>query len=384
MPDTLQSVFDLPEVSFIDNDTVDAMMNRMVSNFENKYKEVTGKSRSLAPADPMRILIYSVALDLYQLEMYTDRAGKQDLLKYSYGEFLDNLGGNRGVIRQQPKAATTTIRFTLSEPRGYAIGIPAGTRVTNGDGVYFATSEYGEVEAGKESVDIRATCTVEGITGNGYMPGQISTIVDPVAYVESVSNVTESGGGANLETDESLAERIFLAPDSESTAGSEGSYIYWAKTYSTEVGDVVPFSPEPCKVVIYALMKDGTLPSSGFLKGLQESLNSKTIRPITDNVTCSAPAVQTFNVDVTYYINRSDMAQAATIQNEVTEAVNAYVLWQRSDIGKDINPSELEHRIRAAGAKRAVIRSPAFTVVSTTEAAQPGTVNIVYGGLEDD
>ena len=103
MPDTLQSVFDLPEVSFIDNDTVDAMMNRMVSNFEKKYKEVTGKSRSLAPADPMRILIYSVALDLYQLEMYTDRAGKQDLLKYSYGEFLDNLGGNRGVIRQQPK-----------------------------------------------------------------------------------------------------------------------------------------------------------------------------------------------------------------------------------------------------------------------------------------
>ena len=81
---------------------------------------------------------------------------------------------------------------------------------------------------------------------------------------------------------------------------------------------------------------------------------------------------------------RSDMAQAATIQNEVTEAVNAYVLWQRSDIGKDINPSELEHRIRAAGAKRAVIRSPAFTVVSTTEAAQPGTVNLVYGGLEDD
>ena len=39
MPDTLQSVFDLPEVSFIDNDTVDAMMNRMVSNFEKKYKE---------------------------------------------------------------------------------------------------------------------------------------------------------------------------------------------------------------------------------------------------------------------------------------------------------------------------------------------------------
>ena len=47
MPDTLQSVFDLPEVSFIDNDTVDAMMNRMVSNFEKKYKEVAVMSGSL-------------------------------------------------------------------------------------------------------------------------------------------------------------------------------------------------------------------------------------------------------------------------------------------------------------------------------------------------
>ena len=384
MPDTLQSVFDLPEVSFIDNDTVDAMMTRMISNFESQYTEVTGKTRSLAPADPMRILIYSIALDLYQLEMYADRAGKQDLLKYSYGEFLDNLGGNRGVIRQQPKAATTTIRFTLSEPMSYAIGIPTGTRVTNGDGVYFATSEYGEVPAGESSVDITATCTVDGITGNGFIAGQISTIVDPVAYVQSVSNVTESGGGADLETDESLAERIFLAPSSESTAGSEDSYMYWAKTYNAEVGDVFPFSPEPCKVVVYALMKDGTLPSAGFLKGLQTFLSAKSIRPITDDVTCAAPAVQKFDVDVTYYINRSDMAQATTIQKEVTDAVNAYVLWQRSDIGKDINPTELDHRIREAGAKRAVIRSPVFTVVSTTEAAQPGTINLVYGGLEDD
>ena len=116
MPDTLQSVFDLPEVSFIDNDTVDAMMNRMVSNFEKKYKEVTGKSRSLAPADPMRILIYSVALDLYQLEMYTDRAGKQDLLKYSYGEFLDNLGGNRGDFFQQSLLSASPFQSRETTP----------------------------------------------------------------------------------------------------------------------------------------------------------------------------------------------------------------------------------------------------------------------------
>lgn len=47
MPDTLQSVFDLPEVSFIDNDTVDAMMNRMVSNFEKSTRRSPGRAAAL-------------------------------------------------------------------------------------------------------------------------------------------------------------------------------------------------------------------------------------------------------------------------------------------------------------------------------------------------
>ena len=116
MPDSLlRSVFDLPDVSFIDGDRLDAMMQRLVTNYEQKYKEVTGKTVSLGAADPARIQLYAIALDLYQIEQYVDRAGKQDLLKYSYGEFLDNLAGNRRVIRQRPAAARTTIRFTLSE-----------------------------------------------------------------------------------------------------------------------------------------------------------------------------------------------------------------------------------------------------------------------------
>ena len=36
MADTIQSVKDLPEVSFIDNDTLDEMRTRMVANFESE------------------------------------------------------------------------------------------------------------------------------------------------------------------------------------------------------------------------------------------------------------------------------------------------------------------------------------------------------------
>ena len=117
MSDTIQSVKDLPEVSFIDNDTLEAMKTRMVANFESEWKRITGQEITLSPSDPNRIMLYAIALELYQDEQYIDRAGKQDLIKYSYGEFLDNLGAGRGVTRKQPAPAETTLSFTLSEKR---------------------------------------------------------------------------------------------------------------------------------------------------------------------------------------------------------------------------------------------------------------------------
>ena len=131
MSDTIQSVKDLPEVSFIDNDTLEAMKTRMVANFESEWKRITGQEITLSPSDPNRIMLYAIALELYQDEQYIDRAGKQDLIKYSYGEFLDNLGAGRGVTRKQPAPAETTLRFTLSEKRPAAVGIPEGTKITD-------------------------------------------------------------------------------------------------------------------------------------------------------------------------------------------------------------------------------------------------------------
>lgn len=384
MPDSIQSVYDLPDVSFTDNDTLQQLLTRLIANYEKRYAELTGETISLAPADPMRILIYAVALDLFQIEQYVERAGKQDLLKYSYGSFLDNLAAGRGTTRKQPAAATVTLRFTLSEVKSYAVGIPIGTRVTNGDGVYFQTTFYTEVPIGALTVDVEAECTEDGIVGNDLTPGQLDELVDPVAYVESVSNIDTSSGGSDLETDESLAERVFLAPSSFSVAGPDEAYIYWAKTYDTNIGDVRPTSPNPCEVDIYILMKDGSIPSSSVVNGLQAYLENESIRPLTDQVTVKPPTIKSFAVQFTYYINRSDSAAAVSIQQAVTDAVSDYITWQTTEIGKDINPSELIKRVVAAGAKRVVMTAPAFTTVSATEIAQCSGNTVTYGGLEDD
>lgn len=384
MGNTLQSVFDLPDVSFIENDTIEAMMQRMVANFEAKRQEVTGKPVSLGRADERRLILYTAAMELYHIEQHVDRAGKQDLLKYSYGEFLDNLAGNRGVVRQPASPAKTTLRFTLSQALGFVVSIPEGTRATNGEGLTFQTTEYAEVAAGDTYVDVPAECTEDGIQGNDFLAGQINDLVDTIGYVESVENTTTTSGGTEQESDADLAERVFLAPSSYSVAGPDDAYIYWAKTYNTEIGSVMPTSPSPCEVVIYILMGDGTIPDAGVVSGLQAFLQNGNIRPLTDHVTVATPTVKNFSVNLTYYINRSDTVKATSIQSEVAKAVTDYVTWQTSEIGRDINPSELIRRVQAAGAKRVIVTSPDFTTVADTEAAQCTSKTVTYGGLEND
>lgn len=384
MSDIMRSITELPEVSFIDDDTLDRMKARMVANFESEYKRITGKEITLSLSDPNRIMLYAHALELYQVEQYVDRAGKQDLLKYSYGEFLDNLGAGRGVIRKQPSPAETVLRFKASESRPYAIGIPEGTQVTNGDLLYFETKGYDEIPVGGTYVDIRAVCTKKGIEGNGLAPGKLNVMVDLIPYISGVENITETGEGADLETDERLAERIFLAPGGYSVAGPDDAYEYWVKAYSQTIGDVKIRSLKPVEVEIRFLMADGNLPSETTIEGVEEFLRDGNIRPLTDRVTVLAPDASEFDISLTYYINKSDQSKALTIQNLVMAAVSEYVKWQTCTIGRDINPSELTKKIVEAGAKRVEIASPVFTAVADTNVARLGRQAVTYGGIEND
>lgn len=94
--------------------------------------------------------------------------------------------------------------------------------------------------------------------------------------------------------------------------------------------------------------------------GLQDFLYNEQIRPLTDNVIARAPDTVDYKIDVKYFINRSDVGKASTIQAEVNEAINEFVSWQRSKIGRDINPSRLVQMMVAAGAKRVEVTYPVY------------------------
>ena len=373
-----------PDISFIDNCTVEDVITQMISDYQEKYKEITGKDVSLAQADPYRLTMYACAVQIYQGMQYADYAGKMGLLKYSRGDFLDNLSPLRGVKRIESTAASTVLQFSIKEPIASVVAIPAGTRVTNGNDVYFATDEYAEIKAGELSVTVPATCTTSGSSGNGFAAGEINVLVNTLPYITEATNTVTTYGGADTEDDESLKDRIFNAPSSYSNAGSAGAYEYHTKMVDPTISNVVVRSPSPGEVEVCFVCEGGKLPEDALLEEVAAYLMDNNVRPLTDKVKVLAPTMQQYNVEFTYYIATSDKSAAATIQKNIETAVSVYNTWQTEKIGRDINPSYLIQKVMAAGAKRVEVSSPLFTALDKTTIATLGTVNMIYGGLEDD
>ena len=385
MPDWKTALASTPDISFIDGRTIEDVRSEMVADYEAFMTAAGGKPYTLGRAAPHRMELYAAAAQIYQAMQCIDRGGKVNLLKYSYGGFLDNLALLKGPVRSPAAAASTTVRFTLSATRAFVVSIPAGTRVSMDGSVYFATDVYTEIPAGSLTADVTATCTTSGAAGNGYQPGELATLVDPVPYVASVQNITPTAGGTDAESDDDFKERIYLAPGAYSTAGPEDAYRYHAMSYSAAVGDVEAESYQAAGTVdLVFVLTDGSDPGPELIEGMKEYLSARLRRPMTDLVHVSAPQKVAYTIEVTYWINRSQAAQAVAIQQAVTQAVEDYKTWQRT-IGRDINPSKLHELMMQAGAKRLEITAPVYTAVSKIKiAALTGDAVVRYGGLEDD
>lgn len=373
----------VPEVSFIDDITLEDVRDQWISDVCSCFKELTGEQMELPAADPIRLIGYATTLLGYQCLKFIDRAGKVDLLKYSYGGYLDHIAALKGIFRRKATGAITTLRFTISAVRTSVTGIPAHSKVTDENGNRFATDEYAEIPAGQTFVDVQATAIEPGKGANGLPANTIVDFVNPIPYIESVTNTVPTSGGDDVEGDDDLTYRVLMAPAGYSVAGPKEAYEYWARQFRTDIDDVKVYTPSPTEVVVLFMLENGVAPTDTIINSMQEFLASDPIRPLTDEVTVAAPADVEYEIILTYYINRSDSVNATSIQTAVNKAIQEYKAWQRK-IGKDINPDELVKRIKNAGAKRVELTAPVFTKVSETDIALSGNELIRYGGLEDD
>lgn len=144
----ISELANVPQISFIENMTLQETEEQLKAEYARIYREQTGKELVLGEADAKTLLLKAFALIEYQTMQYADIKGQAELLKTSTGEALDALVALLGLTRQESKKATAKERFLLAEARADTVAVPAGTRVKTQGGRYFNTLDYAEIPPG--------------------------------------------------------------------------------------------------------------------------------------------------------------------------------------------------------------------------------------------
>lgn len=373
------------EYQFVSTDT-----GEVVELLTALYEKIT--RTTVSPASPEKLFIQYMANVIVQERVLTNYAGNQNIPSRAEGENLDTLAELTHIqARPEAKPAVCKVKFSISEAQDTAILIPAGTRVTDpANTLIWETEADAYIPIGEASIELAVRCQTAGAVGNGYVPGQINTLVDIYDYYSECVNTTKSDGGSDVPNDNEYYELMRASMDAYSCAGAKGSYVYFAKKVSTEIADVIANSPVPGVVKLYVLMANGELASEEIKAAVLAACSADEVRPLTDHVFVEDAEVVSYDVAFRYFIQTGNPQSAAEIAAAVQKAVEQYNRWQCAKLGRDINPSRLINMLMQTGIKRVELTTPAFKALrdggskTVPQVAATRTVTIVNGGYEDE
>ena len=333
--------------TFIPNDP-QAIVSEMIAFYENE----TGKK--LQPAQVEQLIINMASYRESVLRNQFNLAARGMLVNYAIGAMLDELAALVGVTRLPATVAEVTIRFEVNT--GATVTIPQFTRVASKDGTaIFRTKADTTITPSMTVADVVCESEVAGSAYNGYAIGTITEIMDPVPFVTAASNMDVSAGGADIETDDHFRDRIKLAPNQFSVAGSRDSYKYWAFTAHPNIIDVDITSPSAGIVRIYVLGKNGDTPTE-ILDAVETVCNGDKIRPLTDTVQVMAAVPIDINIEV--YINPLTTYSVSDVQDRVTAALEALKADREAKMGLDLRLSRLIATCMVEGVYDVTIANP--------------------------
>jgi hypothetical protein len=92
-----------------------------------------------------------------------------------------------------------------------------------------------------------------------------------------------------------------------------------------------------------------------------------------------------YNIIVRYWIRTEYATKVSSIINSVELAVQQFTAWQKSILGRDVNPSYLHQLLMECGIKWAVIEEPLpIRLESWQIGILSGSPQVVFEGLEDE
>ncbi|NYT80870.1 baseplate J/gp47 family protein [Alcaligenaceae bacterium] len=362
---------DLPPPEFVKIDPA-----QVEADLVARYEARTGKT--LYPAQIERLMLDQIAYAHSLALVAIQGTAEKMLVRRSSGVILDYLGDLVGTPRLLATPARCKIRLTLRDAGAAPVVVPAGSRVATADRqVLFALDA--DALVGPQGVTADATCSAAGARGNGLLPGQVS-LLEPDLPV-AAANVTTTDGGADDELDDRYKERIILAPEAYTTAGSYGAYRFHAMAAHQSIIDVAVHGASEGQpaghIALYPLVESG-MPSDLILSMVDAEVSSDRRRPLSDTVNVYRPDLVEYSVRATLVFY--DTANRAETTLRARAALDAYLAQRQHQLGADLIPEQLSAALQVPGVYRAQIHEPALTVLVSNQWATCVAVTLSDGG----
>lgn len=205
-------------------------------------------------------LALALAGVLWSLWDKVEYAADQAFVQHAADVNLDLWADRYGLTRIAALYAIgyATITGTVGET------LAAGSVLTRGDGWRYETDASATIGGGG-TIDAAITAIDAGADGN-CDAGTVLELEYPVSGIDTAATVYSGGctGGADVESDDDLRERIMDYIATPLQGGSEADYEAWAKASASSCAKVWvrPIEDGPGTVTVYVLPA-GTPPESG-------------------------------------------------------------------------------------------------------------------------
>lgn len=183
------------------------------------------------------------------------------------------------------------------------------------------------------------------------------------------------------EDDDSLRERIQLAPRGFSVAGPDDAYVFHARAADGRVKAATAYSPSPCVMIVTILSREGDGTASQELINIVEKALEKK-RPQADEVIVQSAKIVPYAIRATLrFFDGPDrsvaLAEARKKTQQFTDSMHRP--------GSEVTLDGLYASMRVAGVQKVLLDTPAEGVpIEIDQAPYCMGIELTDGGVADD
>ena len=216
------------------------------------------------------------------------------------------------------------VRWSQVERLGYA---SADERVFTIDS-FSGEVRFGDDKEGKIPVLGKDNIVVNYRIGGGkrgnVLAGEVSKLVDTVAFVDKVNNPIDASGGSDLQSIENLMEMAPKRIKHRYRAVAREDYTYMVREASSDVAKVAVVKSEGGHLDLYIVpfsKQRKPMPSLGLKKTVQEHIDC--VSPATATVQVKEPNYVALNL--TLELSLVNFSFVSTMKNSINEALKRFL-----------------------------------------------------------